>query len=109
MHCTTSVRNGVLLLGRHLGKGAIEPLGNKQRVVAESLGARLVVDDAPLDNPLEEVLLAPLDQADHRAEAGATIRLAREVFQQKAVVWCLIIIACSSNWVTRSALRTDIS
>ena len=83
---TTSVRDGILLIATHLGKGAVVALGDKQRVVTKTLRAARVVDDVPLDNPLEETLLAPLNEADGRAEAGSAVGLPLQIFQKKAVV-----------------------
>lgn len=56
-HGAAAVRHGVLLVGRHLGEGTVAAVGHEERIVTEPLGSGLPFDDAPLDDPFEEVLL----------------------------------------------------
>ena len=71
--CTGAVRDGILLLGGHLGEGAVVAVGDEERVVAESLAPLLAVDDAPFDDSLEEVLLAAQQQRDDRADRKSVV------------------------------------
>lgn len=72
-HGAGPVRDGVFLFGGHLGEGAVVAVGDEERVETEALVAGFVIEDAPLDDPLEEVLLAVEDQRDDRAEAGPAV------------------------------------
>ena len=57
-----------------------------------------MVDDATLDNPLEEVLLTPFNQADCRAETGPAIRYPLHILQQQAVVGGKVVaIGCITS------------
>ena len=57
-HGAGAVRNGVLFVGGHLGERLRIAVGDEQRVVAEPLVPGLAVDDPPLDDAFEKVLLA---------------------------------------------------
>ena len=85
------MRYGVLLVGRHLGEGAVEAVGNEQRIVTEPLHPALAVDDPPFDNPFEEVFLAACEQRDNGTEPRATIRRPLQIVQQQAVVGLKIV------------------
>lgn len=85
-HGAGPMRDGVFLFGGHLGEGAVVAVGDEERVETEALVAGFVIEDAPLDDPLEEVLLAVEDQRDDRAEAGPAVGDPLEVLQQQAVV-----------------------
>ena len=89
------MRDGVLLLGRHLGKGASFALGNKHRVVTEALRARHMVDDCTLDNALKEILLTAQNQRNNRTETRLAVALALEVFEEQGVIGVeVVLIAC---------------
>ena len=85
-HGAGAVREGVLLVGGHLGEGVVGAFGTEERVVTEPFVSGLVFDDAPLDPSFEEVFLAAEDQRDDRAEAGPAVFRALEVAEQQAVV-----------------------
>lgn len=86
-----AVRYGVLLVGRHLGERAVEPVGYEEGVVTEALATRFVVGDMPLDNPFEQILAAFEQQRDNGAETCAAVGRTLQVFQQQAVVGCKIV------------------
>lgn len=54
-HGTSAVRDGVLLLGRHLGEGALLAFGDEEGVVSESVGPVLLAGDISIYDTLEEV------------------------------------------------------
>lgn len=85
-HGAGAVREGVLLVGGHLGEGAVGAFGTEERVVTEPLVPGFVFDDAPLDPPLEEVLLAVEDQCDDRAEAGPAVLRAFEILSSRRLL-----------------------
>ena len=74
------MRNGVLFVGGHLGERLRIAVGDEQRVVAEPLVPGLAVDDPPLDDAFEKVLLAAENQRDDRAETRPAVLCAFEVF-----------------------------
>ena len=57
-HGAGAVRDGIFLIGGHLGERLRIAVGDEQRVVAEPLVPGLAVDDPPLDDAFEKVLLA---------------------------------------------------
>ena len=91
------MRDGVLLLSRHLGKGACIALGNEHRIVTEALCTRHMINDCSLNNTLEQVLLATENQGYNRTETSLTIALALEVFQEQDVVGVEFLISTSDG------------
>ncbi len=99
------MRYGVLLLGTHLGEGAVEAVGDKQRIVPEAAAAGRAFGYASLDDTLEEVLLAALDERYDRAETRTAVVAARKLRQQTSVVG-LEVVAVGGITRRMNARRT---
>ena len=94
-HGTSAVRYGVLLLGRHLGEGALLAFGDEEGVVSESVGPVLLAGDISIYDTLEEVFAVAVYEGYGRAEACAAVPYALETLQQQSFVG-LVVVAVGS-------------
>ena len=95
-YSATAMANAVLVLGRHLGKGAAITLNRLENaIVAEASCTVTFSEDDALDLSLEHVHLVTLQQSDSSAESGSAIVDSIEFFQHFINV-CLTVMTWSS-------------
>ena len=85
------VRNSVFFVSRHLSESLSMPFRHKNRIIAKAIGAVRSGGYRTIDNTINLIFAAILNQDDCRAEPRPTVGNALKLSQQQSRIGCGIV------------------